>query len=78
MSDVSAIIRDCVVTELLGPGVELTVETPLLELIDSMGLLTLVGLIEDEFDITIDADEFSSGNLTSVRTVSELVESKLR
>ena len=78
MSDVSAIIHECVVSELLDPGVELTTETPLLELIDSMGILTLVGLIEDEFDISIDADELSAENLTSVRTVAHLVEAKLQ
>ena len=78
MSDVSATIPELGVPELLEPGVELTMETPLLELIDSMGILTLIGLIEDEFDIMIDPDELSAENLSSVRAVTDLVESKLR
>lgn len=77
MSDVSAIIHECLTTDLLEPGVELTDETPLLELIDSMGILTLVGLVEDEFDITIDAEEVSAENFASVKTVTGLVEAKL-
>lgn len=77
MSDVSAIIEECLNDELLEPGVEVGLETPLLELIDSMGILTLVGLVEDEFDITIDANEVSATTFSSIRTVTELVESKL-
>ena len=77
MSDVSAIIEECLNDELLEPGVEVGPETPLLELIDSMGILTLVGLVEDEFDITIDANEVSATTFASIRTVTELVESKL-
>lgn len=79
MSDVNAAIHDYLTTELLKPGTELDAETPLLktELIDSMGVLTLVGFVEDEFGIVVNADEVSVENFASVRTIAELVESKL-
>lgn len=80
MSDVNAAIQDFLATELLSPGTELDAETPLLttELLDSMGVLTLVGFVEDEFGIIVNADEVSVENFASVRTVAQLVESKLQ
>lgn len=79
MSDVTATIREYLTTELLEGSAELDDETPLLktELIDSMGVLTLVGFLEDEYGITIAADDVSADNFESLSTITALVESKL-
>jgi acyl carrier protein len=79
MNDVTATIRDYLATEVLEDSSALTDETPLLksELIDSMGVLTLVGFLEDEYGITIAADDISAENFESLLTITRLVESKL-
>jgi methoxymalonate biosynthesis acyl carrier protein len=79
MSDVTATIREYLTTELLEGSAQLGDDTPLLktELIDSMGVLTLVGFLEDEYGITISADDVSADNFESLTTITALVESKL-
>jgi acyl carrier protein len=79
MSTISATIREYLVDELDGSEVELTDETPLLEteLIDSMGVLMLVGFVEDEFGITVGADEVSADNFGSISAITSMVERKL-
>ena len=79
MSDVTANIRDYLTSELLEDGADLADDTPLLrtELIDSMGVLTLVGFIEDEYGITIAADDVSADNFETLVSITRLVESKL-
>lgn len=79
MSEVSATIHEYLTTELLDEGAEIGIDTPLLktELIDSMGVLTLVGFLEDEYGITIAADDVSAENFQTLGSISALVESKL-
>lgn len=40
---------------------------------DSMALVTLIGEIEDSFDIVLDDDDISAENFASVGTLTELV-----
>ncbi|MEI6895630.1 MAG: phosphopantetheine-binding protein [Colwellia sp.] len=40
---------------------------------DSMALVTLMGEIEDSFDISFDDDDISAENFSSVTTLTELV-----
>lgn len=40
---------------------------------DSMALVTLIGEIEDHFDITLDDDDISAENFASVTALTELV-----
>jgi len=40
---------------------------------DSMALVTLIGEIEEYFDITLDDDDISADNFSSVATLTELV-----
>ncbi len=79
MSDVTATIRDYLTTELVSGAPAIADDTPLLktELIDSMGVLTLVGFLEDEYGITIAADDVSAGNFETLLSITALVESKL-
>jgi len=79
MSDVTQTIKEYLEDELLEQDAEIAEDTPLLktELIDSMGVLTLVGFIEDEFGITVGADDVSTENFHSLNTITRYVESKL-
>lgn len=40
---------------------------------DSMALVTLIGEIEEHFDITLDDDDISAENFSSVNSLTELV-----
>lgn len=40
---------------------------------DSMALVTLIGEIEESFDITFDDDDISADNFASVASLTELV-----
>ena len=53
-------------------------EYPLLakHVIDSLGMLKLVSLIEEEFDIEIDDEDVVPGNWKTIRDIAALVESK--
>jgi acyl carrier protein len=44
--------------------------------IDSLGMLKLVSLIEEEFDVEIDDDDVVPDNWKTIRDVAALVESK--
>jgi acyl carrier protein len=79
MSDVTATIRDYLTTELVSDAPAIADDTPLLktELIDSMGVLTLVGFLEDEYGIIIAADDVSADNFETLVSITRLVESKL-
>jgi acyl carrier protein len=44
--------------------------------IDSLGMLKLVSLIEEEFDVEIDDDDVVPDNWKTIRHVAALVESK--
>lgn len=79
MGEVTATIHEYLTTELLEDSAEITGDTQLLktELIDSMGVLTLVGFLEDEYGITIAADDVSAENFQTIESITALVESKL-
>jgi acyl carrier protein len=73
---ISEYIRQEFVTE----GMEADVETANLleeEIIDSLGIFTLVSFIEDRFGVTVEPEEVNLGNFETVAAVTRLVESKL-
>ena len=51
---------------------------PLLEkqVIDSFGMLKLISLLEEEFDVTIDDEDVVPDNWRTIRHIAGLVESK--
>ena len=51
---------------------------PLLEkqVVDSLGMITLIGLLEDEFGVEIDDGDVVPGNFRTIRQIATLVESK--
>jgi len=64
----------------LGPRAEsLSAESPLLggmPEFDSMAVVTVVGMIEDQLGITIDDDELSADVFSTVGTLAEFVQRK--
>jgi acyl carrier protein len=46
-------------------------------IIDSMGIISLLGFLEAEFSIQIESDELVPENLDTVESISELVGRKL-
>jgi len=46
------------------------------EVIDSLGIFTLVSFIEDKFGVSVDPEEVNLDNFESVDAVTKLVESK--
>lgn len=61
-----------------GSPEELTGSYPLMakEAIDSMGILQIIGFVEDEFGIDLDDDDLSVENFATLDAISELVERK--
>jgi acyl carrier protein len=51
---------------------------PLLEkqVVDSLGMVTLVSLLEDEFDVEIDDGDVVPSNFRTIKDIAGLVESK--
>jgi len=79
--DTSARIRRFIGEEILldgdGDGASLNDQTPLLRgLIDSLGLMQLVGFLEEEFGITIDDTEVVPDHFRTVSAIGRLVETK--
>lgn len=51
---------------------------PLLEkqVVDSLGMIKLISLLEEEFDVEIDDDDVVPGNFLTIRHIAVLVDSK--
>jgi acyl carrier protein len=59
---------------------ELTTDTALfgaLPELDSLGVVALVGALEEQFDITIEDDEFGAELFETVGSLTQFVEAKL-
>jgi acyl carrier protein len=55
------------------PSVKLSNETPLLTILDSVGLMHLVTFLEEQFDIRIDDGDVTPDNFGTLASVSALV-----
>lgn len=73
-------IRDFVVKELgfRGSPAELTSEFPLIEhgVLNSMGILQVVGMVEDRFGVEIADEELVRQNFETIGSIAHLVEAK--
>ena len=76
MSDVSDEILRFVQAELSDGSFPVTAETDLLqeEIIDSLGVFTLIGFLEQRFGVKIDPSEVDLDNFRTVSVVQQLVE----
>ena len=64
---------------LFGREEALTGDLPLLgNVIDSTGVIELIGFVQDRFAISVDDEEVMTDNFGSVRNVVAFVEKKLR
>ena len=76
--DVARRIREFINEELLFEDVDVADDTPLLDdLIDSVGLMELVGFVEQEFELSIDQGEIDQRNFETVGAIAAWVEGLL-
>jgi acyl carrier protein len=61
-----------------GPADELTSEYPLIEkhVIDSLGMLKLVSLLEEQFGIDVEDEDLVPTNFSTIAEIASFVESK--
>lgn len=61
-----------------GPWADVDEDYPLLEnqVVDSLGMITLISLLEEEFDVEIDDGDVVPSNFRTIRNIAALVESK--
>lgn len=81
-NSVEAAVKQYILGEFLpgeDPG-ELLASTPLLTtgILDSIATLKLVGFLEQEFSITIEAHEADAEHLDTIERIAALVKSKAR
>lgn len=79
MDDIRPTIRDFIADELANGSKDgLANDTQLLEkeIMDSTGILMVIGFLEDEFDIFIDADDVSVDHFRTIDAIAELVADK--
>jgi acyl carrier protein len=57
---------------------DIDADYPLLEkqVIDSLGMIKLISLLEEEFDVEIDDDDVVPGNFLTIGHIARLVDSK--
>lgn len=77
--DTAASIRDYIRDELnVGEGASLTDDTPLWGgVIDSVGLMSLITFIEENFGVEIDDEELTSTHFGTVSNIAALVDRKV-
>jgi acyl carrier protein len=75
-------VRDYILKELRfsGPPEQLTDDYPLLDngVIDSLGLMQIIQLLEEECSVTIEDSEIVPENFATLSAIENLVESKRR
>jgi acyl carrier protein len=80
MADIKASIKDYILDEFVPDGdIDVEDNTNLLEeeVVDSLGIFTLVSFIENKFNVSIDAEEVNLDNFETLQSITKLVESKL-
>ncbi len=80
MADIKAKIKEYIIEEFV-PDDDIDVEddTNLLEeeVVDSLGIFTLVSFIESAFNVSVDAEEVNLDNFETLASITKLVESKM-
>lgn len=79
MSEVARAIKEFISQEFMRDGSELGEATDLLEeeIIDSLGIFTLIAFIEDRFKVKVEPEEVNLENFETLEAMSRMVESKL-
>ncbi len=80
MADTKTTLKEYILEEFATEG-ETTIDdsTNLLEeeVIDSLGIFTLVSFIENKFGVSVDAEEVNLDNFETLERIAKLVDSKL-
>lgn len=63
----------------VNPRVKVDLDTDLLagEVLDSLGILAVIGFVEDRYDLEIDAEDVSKDSFRTVSAIRQLVAAKL-
>ena len=73
-------LKHFITTELMSDGnaAELTETTPLIDsgIIDSLGIMSLLGYLEANFSVEISGDDLIPENFASIATINELISQK--
>ena len=80
MAEIKASIKDYILEEFVPDGdIDVEDDTNLLEeeVVDSLGIFTLVSFIESKFGVSIEAEEVNLDNFETLSSITKLVESKL-
>ncbi|MGK5627808.1 acyl carrier protein [Streptomyces sp. URMC 123] len=81
MRDIAERVREFIVTELgwEGSADELTADLPLIEkgILDSLGILSLVAYLEEEYGIHVDDRDIVPGNLGTLADIERYVADRL-
>lgn len=80
MADIKASLKDYILDEFVPDGdIDVEDHTNLLEeeVVDSLGIFTLVSFIENKFNVSIEAEEVNLDNFETLQSITKLVESKL-
>ncbi len=80
MADIKGNIKEYILDEFIPDGdIDVEDTTNLLEeeVVDSLGIFTLVSFIENTFNVSIDAEEVNLDNFETLSSITKLVESKL-
>ena len=78
--DIKGAVKEYILEEFVPEGdIEVEDDTNLLEeeVVDSLGIFTLVSFIEKKFDVSIDAEEVNLDNFETLETITNLVSSKI-
>lgn len=73
-------IRQFITSEICGEGCESIGDTDLLiedGIIDSMGIMVLLGYLEEKFAVHVEGDELLPENFATLAAISTLVEKKI-
>jgi len=78
--DIKGAVKEYILEEFVPEGdIEVEDDTNLLEeeVVDSLGIFTLVSFIESKFGVSIDAEEVNLDNFETLDTITNLVSSKI-
>ena len=79
MADIKSEIKGFISEEFVTDGSDISDDTNLLEeeIIDSLGIFTLVSFVEDKFGVKVDPEEVNLDNFETLTAIEGLVQGKL-
>ena len=79
MADIKSEIKDFISAEFVTDGSDIGDDTNLLEeeIIDSLGIFTLVSFVEDKYGVKVEPEEVNLDNFETLSAIEGLVQGKL-